>query len=77
MGRGLRAAVAALAVLALGAGCGGDDDPFADYAPCEGKACGEACTLCAPGDGDCVEPEAVLKYCNARGECRPEPAVCG
>ena len=80
MGRVLRAAGLALAVLALGVGCGDDEDdadPSGDYDPCAGKACGEQCTLCAPNDTGCVEPEAaVLKYCNAAGECRPEPAVC-
>ena len=47
------------------------------YVPCAGKKCGAACTLCAPGDPDCVE-SAVLKACNAKGECVSDaPALLG
>jgi hypothetical protein len=73
--RVLKVAVLGLAALAFGGGCG-DDDAGDDYDPCEGKGCGEPCTLCAPDDRDCVEPERVLKYCNAQGQCRAEVAVC-
>ena len=35
---------------------------------CLGKATGETCTLCAPGDATCVET-MELKVCSAAGEC--------
>ena len=38
------------------------------YEPCAGKACGDACTLCAPGDPDCMETMEV-KACNPEGRC--------
>jgi hypothetical protein len=38
------------------------------YDPCAKKSCGDACTLCAPDDKDCVETEEV-KTCNAQGVC--------
>lgn len=50
--------------------CGGDV-----YDPCAGKICGESCTLCAPGDGDCFET-AVLKTCDASGSCTMGQAGC-
>ena len=37
--------------------------------PCAGQPCGAPCTLCAPGDPQCVET-AVLKLCDAAGHCR-------
>lgn len=40
------------------------------YDPCRGKACGDACRLCAPDAPDCVET-AVLKACDAAGKCVP------
>lgn len=46
------------------------------YSPCAGKACGEPCTQCAPGDADCFET-AVLKTCDANGACTPGQAQCG
>ena len=50
---------------------GGDD-----YDPCEGKACGESCTLCDPTDLDCDET-AVVKACDASGTCVAEtPDLC-
>ena len=36
--------------------------------PCAGKACGDACSLCAPGDTGCVEPASV-KHCDPGGRC--------
>lgn len=56
---------------------GGDDgDPSEGYDPCEGRVCGDTCTVCAPDDPDCVET-AVLKACNAGGECVAEtPDLC-
>lgn len=45
------------------------------YDPCAGKACGDACTICAPGDTNCVET-AVVKQCSAAGSCDATPAQC-
>lgn len=39
-----------------------------DYEPCADKAPGDPCTLCAPGDSDCVEL-MVAKVCAANGFC--------
>ena len=40
----------------------------APYEPCEGKLCGDHCTLCAPDDRDCNEDEGERR-CSASGEC--------
>ena len=56
-----------LAATAPRAGCRNGDAPVA-YDPCEGKACGESCTLCPPSAPDCVET-AVVKACDAAGRC--------
>jgi len=48
---------------------GGDDDP------CAGKACGDRCSVCPPGDTDCVET-AVVKVCDAAGACRGSVPRC-
>lgn len=49
------------------------------YDPCDGKACGDACTLCDPTDSTCEETLSE-KYCGANGTCgggMPEcPADC-
>lgn len=57
-------------LLALGlAACNG-------YAPCDDKACGEVCTVCPPGDPDCVEVPG-RKACDTRGECiGAVPVLC-
>jgi hypothetical protein len=52
--------------------CEGDEQP---YAPCEGKSCGDACTLCAPENPNCVET-ADRKACDATGTCRSGIPVC-
>jgi hypothetical protein len=52
-----------------------EDPPPPPYDPCEGKACGEGCTLCPPGATDCFET-AVVKQCNAKGRCEPTPPRC-
>ncbi len=61
-----------LALLLAGAGtrtgCGGDGPVAPPYDPCSGKACGEACHLCAPGDPACAETQE-LKACTADGKC--------
>ncbi len=44
------------------------------YDPCGGKSCGDPCSICAPGDADCVET-AVLKVCDAIGRCSTDFAV--
>ena len=73
----MRVAIALLALLAVAArrdGCGnGGGEP---YDPCAGKACGEACHVCAPGDRDCVEA-AVLTQCDHTGTCTSRlPVAC-
>jgi len=46
------------------------------YEPCEGKKCGDACSVCDPDDKDCVET-AVIKACDAEGACvAGNPGVC-
>ena len=42
----------------------------APYDPCANKREGEACSLCAPGDKNCMETK-VLKTCDGAGKCRP------
>ncbi len=49
-------------------GCGDGPRP---YEPCSEKACGDACTACAPDDRDCVET-AVVKACDPYGRCVPQ-----
>jgi hypothetical protein len=60
-----------------GGGCfptdGGVDG--AAYEPCEGKACGAPCTLCAPNDPSCAET-SVLKFCDEQGSCGAKQPVC-
>lgn len=65
----LLALVALLAVAASPrGGCGPHDG--SGYVPCGGKACGDACSLCAPGEPGCVET-AVVKACDPAGACVP------
>jgi hypothetical protein len=45
------------------------------YDPCEGKACGETCTLCSPNDPNCAET-GVLKFCGATGSCGMAFPLC-
>jgi len=45
------------------------------YDPCAAKACGDTCTVCAPDDTDCVET-AVVKMCDAEGECSATAPSC-
>ena len=45
------------------------------YDPCEGKSCGQRCTVCPPWDTDCVET-AVAKFCQPDGSCRPSEPTC-
>ncbi len=52
--------------------CQGED---CSYDACQGKSCGESCTLCAPNDPDCAET-AELKQCTATGECQSGEAQC-
>jgi len=64
----MRPVLACLALLAVAAsprgGCG-DGHP---YDPCAAKACGAACTACAPDDRSCLET-AVVKACDPAGAC--------
>lgn len=43
--------------------------------PCAGKACGDACQACEPGDPDCVEA-GVIMLCSATGECSSGRPAC-
>lgn len=43
--------------------------------PCAAKACGSACTLCAPGATDCTE-RRVPKRCDAAGRCVEGAVTC-
>ena len=75
----MRLAIPIAAVLAASAasraGCGGDGGP-PRYDACAWKACGQACTVCAPGAKDCFET-AVVKACDPNGRCVPEtPTLC-
>lgn len=62
----MRPVLVAIALLSLAArgSCGNGNG----YAPCGGKACGQACTVCPPGDGTCAET-AVVKACDPEGRC--------
>jgi hypothetical protein len=62
--------------------CTNSSDPIAESSvdelrassACQNKTCGEPCSVCA-GRPDCIET-AVLKFCNADGQCRPEQPFC-
>ncbi len=45
-----------------------------EYDPCADLEEGDECQLCAPDDPDCVET-AVIKLCDAEGECGSRDAV--
>ena len=47
----------------------------ASYQPCQGKQCGNSCTLCAPNDPNCGET-AVMKYCDSNGQCSMNTPQC-
>lgn len=53
----------------------GECAPVPPYDPCEAKACGEACRVCAPDAQDCVET-MVVKACDAVGACVAAPVDC-
>jgi len=40
----------------------------APYAPCADKMCGDRCSVCDPGDPDCMET-AEVKVCDGAGTC--------
>lgn len=74
--------VALLLFACSGAGTGVDDgssskteEELRATQACEDKACGESCTLCAPGQQDCFET-AELKQCSASGRCSSAVAEC-
>jgi hypothetical protein len=45
------------------------------YQPCNGKQCGDTCTICPPNSSDCAET-AVVKACSLSGECRVGTQQC-
>jgi hypothetical protein len=45
------------------------------YEPCEGKTCGDTCTLCSPNDPECGET-AVVKFCSEDGICDAAEPAC-
>jgi hypothetical protein len=45
------------------------------YDPCENRACGTVCSVCAPDDMDCAA-DAVSTYCDAGGTCAPGFPMC-
>ena len=55
--------------------CGGAIDAGPAYQPCGGKTCGDTCTLCAPGDPNCVET-GVVKFCHSDGACKDSAPAC-
>src|SRR5262249_19045446 len=55
--------------------CGGAVDAGPAYQPCAGKTCGQSCSLCAPNDPNCAET-AVLKFCHADGACKDYAPAC-
>lgn len=57
-------AAAVMAAMASRGGCGSPS-----YDACQGKACGDPCTVC-PGNTSCSET-AIAKACDAAGECLP------
>ena len=50
-------------------------DPTDQWDPCEGKTCGDSCTLCDPDDPTCVETLSI-KECNDEGVCSDTLPVC-
>ncbi len=64
----MRLAVSIAALLAVAAPRSGCFGGAPKYDPCAGKACGEGCRVCPPGDPDCVET-AELKVCSPEGLC--------
>lgn len=50
-------------------------DDEVPYDPCADKACGDPCTVCAPGDADCVET-AAAEACNILGSCTSDSSMC-
>ena len=53
------------------ADCGGGVCvPAEPYDACDGKECGEYCSICDPNDPDCVQP-MVVTACDLDGECVP------
>jgi len=76
----MRVAIPLALVLAATAtshrGCGSGNGT-APYDPCARKACGDDCTVCAPGDPECAET-AVVKACDPLGRCVPKvDGLCG
>lgn len=55
--------------------CTGGFEGCKGYDPCAGKGCGSSCTVCPPNDPTCAET-AVLKYCDAGGNCAPSYPQC-
>jgi hypothetical protein len=56
--------------------CVGNVPGCGDYDPCEGRACGDQCSPCEPGDMNCAAP-AVITACNDAGICQAGIPSCG
>lgn len=61
-----------LAAAASRQGCGSGPS---SYDPCAARACGDPCTLCAPGDPGCAET-AIAKACDPSGRCVAGTPAC-
>ncbi len=55
--------------------CCEGDECTGEYAPCAGKTCGDACTLCAPNAADCAREDAPM-FCDAAGSCEQAVPEC-
>ncbi len=62
-------------VACVNGACVGSWDGCKGYDPCANKACGDLCTLCDPADPDCAET-AILKFCDANGQCGMTYPTC-
>jgi hypothetical protein len=68
---------ASMLAVACGATPAREPTPLAgaNYLPCDGKSCGEPCSLCPPGEADCREAVGS-KACDPTGQCRMLPFAC-
>jgi hypothetical protein len=66
--------VAVFAIATARGGCG-TTDPSPPYDPCAASRCGDPCRACPPDDAGCFET-AVVKGCDAAGQCVTAPVEC-